>query len=51
MEAGGDTMDYQGKAQGVVVVTGNAWATQDNNTLKSNRLTLYLAQDGQAKVK
>ena len=51
MEAGGDAMDYQGKEQGVVVVTGNAWAIQDNNTLKSNRLTLYLAQDGQAKVK
>ncbi|SFT61768.1 lipopolysaccharide export system protein LptA [Selenomonas sp. GACV-9] len=51
MEAGGDQMDYQGKEQGVVVVTGNAWAIQDNNTLKSNRLTLYLAQDGQAKVK
>lgn len=51
MEAGGDQMDYRGKGQGVVVVTGNAWAVQDNNTMKSNHLTLYLAQDGQAKVK
>ncbi len=50
MEAGGDRMDYRGKDQGVVVVTGNAWAIQDNNTMKSNRLTMYLAQDGKAKV-
>lgn len=51
LEAGGEQMDYRGKDQGVVVVTGNAWAVQENNTLKSNHLTLYLAQDGQAKVK
>jgi lipopolysaccharide export system protein LptA len=51
MEAGGDRMDYYGKEQGRVVVTGNAWAVQDNNTMKSNRLTIYLASDGAAKVK
>lgn len=51
MEAGGDHMDYRGRDQGIIVVTGNAWAIQDNNTMKSNRLTLYLAQDGQAGVK
>lgn len=51
MEAGGDQMDYRGKGQGVVVVTGNAWAVQDNNTMRSNRLTLYLAQDGRPEVK
>ena len=51
MEAGGDRMDYYGKDQGRVVVTGNAWAVQDNNRMKSNRLTIYLASDGAAKVK
>ena len=51
MEAGGDRMDYYGMEQGRVVVTGNAWAVQDNNTMKSNRLTIYLASDGAAKVK
>ena len=51
IEAGGDQMDYYGKDQGRVVVTGNAWAVQDNNTMKSNRLTIYLASDESAKVK
>ena len=51
LEAGGDRMDYYGRDQGQVVVTGNAWAIQDNNTMKSNRLTIYLAKDGQAGVK
>ena len=51
MEAGGDQADYRGKEQGVVVLTGNAWATQENNTMKSNKLTLYLDSAGRAKVK
>lgn len=51
MEAGGDHADYRGKEQGVVVLTGNAWATQENNTMKSNKLTLYLDPAGRAKVK
>lgn len=51
LEAGGDRMDYYGRDQGQVVVTGSAWALQDNNTMKSNRLTIYLAKDGQAGVK
>ncbi len=50
LEAFGDQADYYGKEDGKVILTGNAVATQDNNTLKSNRLTLYLA-DGQAEVK
>lgn len=51
IETGGDVADYYGKAQGKVVLTGNAWATQENNTMKSNRLTIYLADNGEAKVK
>jgi lipopolysaccharide export system protein LptA len=51
MEAGGDHADYVGKEQGRVIMTGNAWAIQENNTMKSNRLTLYLDPNGRAKVK
>jgi lipopolysaccharide export system protein LptA len=50
LEAGGDQMDYQEKERGRVVVTGNAWAVQGNNTMKSNTLTIYLADDGQSTV-
>lgn len=51
MEAGGDNADYVGKEQGRVVLTGNAWAVQENHTMKSNKLTLYLDTNGRAKVK
>ena len=51
MEAGGDNADYEGKEQGRVVLTGNAWAIKENNTLKSNKLTLYLDAEGRAEVK
>ena len=34
-----------------VVLTGNAWAVKENNTMKSNKLTLYLDPEGRAKVK
>lgn len=51
MEAGGDMADYVGKQEGRVVLTGNAWAVQENNTMKSNKLTLYLDPEGRAKVK
>lgn len=51
MEAGGDRADYYSKDQGRVILNGNAWAIQDNNTMKSSHLTIYLAQDGAAKVK
>lgn len=50
MEAGGDVLNYYGLDQGKAVLTGNAWAVQYNNTLKSNQLTIVLAKDGQAKV-
>lgn len=51
IEAGGDQLDYYGEGEGTAVMTGNAWAMQDNNTMHSNRLTIYLAKDGQAAVK
>jgi len=46
LEAGGDKVDYDGKQEGKAVVSGNAWAIQDNNTIRGNRLTVYLADDG-----
>ena len=55
MEAGGDQVDYYGADPGAqngkAILTGNAWAIQDNNTLKSKKLTVFLADDGKAKVK
>ncbi|MBQ5921232.1 MAG: organic solvent tolerance protein OstA, partial [Selenomonadaceae bacterium] len=50
MEAGGDLLNYYGLEQGKAVLTGNAWAVQYNNTLKSNTLTILLAKDGKATV-
>lgn len=51
MEAGGDRVDYFGKEQGKAILTGNAWAIQENNTIRGNRLTVYLADDKKVKVK
>jgi lipopolysaccharide export system protein LptA len=51
MEGGGDNADYQGKQKGQVVLTGNAWATKENNRMRSNKLTLYLAEDGTAQAR
>ena len=50
MEAGGDEVDYSGKDAGKAVLSGNAWAYQDNNTIRGNRLTVYLADDGNLKA-
>ena len=50
MEAGGDQVDYSGKDAGKAVLSGNAWAIQDNNTIRGNRLTVYLADDGNLKA-
>lgn len=50
MEAGGDMVDYSGKDAGKAVLSGNAWAYQDNNTIRGNRLTVYLADDGTLKA-
>ena len=51
MEAGGDRIDYYAKENGKAVLSGNAWAFQDNNTLKGNRLTVYLADKNKEKPK
>ncbi len=51
LEAGGDRIDYYAAENGKAVLTGNAWAYQDNNTLKGNRLTVYLADDKKPKEK
>ncbi len=50
LEAGGDQFDYYGQGDGRAILTGNAWAVQDNNTMHSGKLTIYLASDGKAKV-
>lgn len=50
LEAGGDQVDYSGKDAGKAVLSGNAWAYQDNNTIRGNRLTVYLADDGNLKA-
>lgn len=46
LEAGGEQADYSGRDQGRAILSGNAWAIQDNNTIRGNRLTVYLADDG-----
>ena len=50
IEAGGDRFEYYGQADPKAIITGNAWALQDNNTMHSNRMTIYLANNGQAAV-
>ena len=50
LEAGGDQVDYFGLDAGRAVLSGNAWAIQDNNTIRGNRLTVYLADDGSLKA-
>ena len=50
LEAGGNQVDYFGKDAGKAVLSGNAWAIQDNNTIRGNRLTVYLADDGKLKA-
>jgi lipopolysaccharide export system protein LptA len=47
LEAAGDRVDYFGKTENKVVLTGHAWAVQENNTMRGNVLTVYLAKDGQ----
>lgn len=41
-EGGADEAEYFGKETGKLVLTGHAWAVQENNTLKSGRLTVFL---------
>ena len=51
MEAGGDRIDYYANENGKAILSGNAWAFQDNNTLRGNRLTVYLADKNKEKTK
>ena len=51
MEAGGDKVEYFGKNGGKAVMTGNAWAIQDNNTMRGNRITVYLDDSQNLNVK
>ncbi len=50
LEAGGDRIDYYAGEDGKAVLSGNAWANQNNNTMRGNRLTVYLADDNNLKV-
>ena len=50
LEAGGDRVDYYAQDNGKAILTGNAWAYQDNNTIRGNRLVVYLADDKQLKA-
>lgn len=43
LDATGDKADYYGEQKGKVILSGNAVAVQENNTLRGNTLTLYLA--------
>lgn len=43
LDATADKAVYYGEEKGKVVLEGNAVAVQDNNTLRGNTLTLYLA--------
>lgn len=45
IEAGGDRIDYYAQEHGKAVLTGNAWAVQENNQLRGNRVTVYLADE------
>jgi len=50
-EGGGDEGEYFGLQDGKTILDGNAWAIQDNNTLHSKHLVVYLneKQDKQDK--
>lgn len=50
LEAGGDRVDYFGKEQNKAILTGNAWAFQDNHLVRGNVLTIYLANNGKVKA-
>ncbi len=51
LEAGGDRIDYYANENGKAILSGNAWAYQDNNTIRGNRLTVYLADTKKDKPK
>ena len=54
LEAGGDRIDYystdtnavtSANSRGLLVIEGNAWANQNNHTLRGNKLTLHIAEN------
>ncbi len=45
LEAGGDRIDYYAAENGKAVLSGNAWAIQENNRLHGRRVTVYLADE------
>ena len=49
LEAGGDRVDYYANENGKAILSGNAWAIQDNNRIKGNRLTVYLTDNKKEK--
>ncbi|WP_231038479.1 LptA/OstA family protein [Pectinatus haikarae] len=51
IDAYSNNADYYGNDNNKVILTGNAVAMQDNNTLRGEKLTLYLNDTGQAAVK
>lgn len=51
LEAGGNTIDYYGEKEGKAILTGNAWAVQDNNRVNSKRLVVYMDNSGKAAAK
>ncbi|WP_196593069.1 LptA/OstA family protein [Pectinatus sottacetonis] len=51
IEAYSDNADYYSDASGKIVLNGNAVAMQDNNTIKGDKLTLYLDDNGNAAIK
>ena len=49
LEGGGDRVEYFGMAERpYAVLDGNAWVYQGNNMVRSNHMTVYLADDGSA---
>lgn len=49
-EGGGDMAEYFGKEKGKAILTGNAWAVQDGNTLKSQHITIFLDENQNVKT-
>lgn len=43
-EGGGDNVEYWGKEEGKTVLTGNAWAMQDDNMMRGKVITALLNQ-------
>ena len=51
LEAGGDRLDYYGKTEQKAILTGHAWAYRGNDSLRSNRLIVYFADNNKTEIK